>query len=341
MNVKPCRWPHAQLATSPFDPISEMRTLLEYLQAPAYVTSVLTTHHGISANVATKRASRIIPHVADAAMFLEQSLAGPAEVSFVPAYYSMLNLAKVYILVGPYHAELTAQSRWHGASYDVTAKDSQNPLTEFIYMKKGGALALFYKTLTDAAITADHKIKMGDLYPLIRDISTEYSIATSNASGLAVVSFSTEEQSGTSRLIASIRQNYRPSYNVSAIPLLEKFKKRPGKKDQFWTGNRNIQAGDWKKEIYSYINRRLIYHTDGGDLYTPICSRIFVLPQEISIILMFFHMSSVARYKPEMLQKIRGSKYWPVFLAARRHCMARFLLLFWSQLHNAQFTIKR
>jgi hypothetical protein len=50
---------------------------------------------------------------------------------YLPAYYAILNLMKVGVLLGPRHADLP-KNRTHGASYNPEGKDSRSILTEEI-----------------------------------------------------------------------------------------------------------------------------------------------------------------------------------------------------------------
>ena len=74
---------------------------------------------------------------------------------------------------------------------------------------------------------------------------------------------------------------------------------------------------------YCYENENVVQLVpeSAGDL---------LLPEELPLICAFYHMSSVVRYNPDGLRKLRDSKYWPVLLALRRHGAYRFLMLFWS-----------
>ena len=61
---------------------------------------------------------------------------------------------------------------------------------------------------------------------------------------------------------------------------------------------------------------------------------VIEFPEEIPIWLLFFYLSSIVRYKPELVERLRDSKYWPVLSTARLHVFLDFLLAFWSFVHQ-------
>jgi hypothetical protein len=63
--------------------------------------------------------------------------------------------------------------------------------------------------------------------------------------------------------------------------------------------------------------------------------------EELPIVLAFFHLSSVVRYKPEFLARLRDSRYWPVLMSMQTHCMNKLLLLFWSYVHRRTILFER
>jgi len=107
--------------TSKHDPFVDIVDWLGFLTAKEYVVDLMRKGHSVPNKQAEPRAAKIIPHVNLAVDSIRQSLEGPPDISFLPAYYAMLNLMKVYVLVGPQSGNL-ATNRWHGASYNVTAK---------------------------------------------------------------------------------------------------------------------------------------------------------------------------------------------------------------------------
>jgi hypothetical protein len=84
------------------------------------------------------------------------------------------------------------------------------------------------------------------------------------------------------------------------------------------------------------VDRRLLYLVDppeiertAGLFARPIGKML--VPEEIPIFIVLFHLSSIVRYKPRFLDTIRDSDAWPLVLVARRHLLYRGMLLALSQ----------
>jgi len=321
------------------DPLDDITNLVESMTASEYLSDVLVSEHGFHRKDANARAKMIIPHLKMSLSYLEQSKSGPSDVSFLPLYYALLNLSKCYILVGPHFNQLPS-NRWHGAHYPVTAKDSQNLLTEFIVIHKGGAIPLLYKTITGKTISKNHNIYLSDIYPFIPDISVEYSLATKKPASLAVIEFSTEHNN-LGQVVPCIK--FIPRNATSVIPgknikIFLGLKQHPAKPDTYVDSAVN-QGQDPFLNIKNKMRSYLLYPSDVA-YSTPISNSNFLLPEEIPILLAFFHLSNVVRYKPEFFNKIRNSKHWPMISAAKRHSVLKFLTLFWSYVHNTTLFIE-
>ena len=140
-----------------------------------------------------ERAREVIPYIKVALKYLDQSMCGPKEVGLLPAYYALLNLAKVYVLLGPRRADLPSQ-QWHGASYKVSSKDSHSLLTEAIELMPKGAIPLFYETITGQKLPfrkkknrATLRLRLGDIYPFVSGITAEYAMMTKSSSRFASI----------------------------------------------------------------------------------------------------------------------------------------------------------
>jgi hypothetical protein len=111
------RFEQDEVITSSQNGLVDILDWLGFLCASEYLVALLRNSHQMSPTDAVKRSAKIIPHVRLAVGYIRQSQEGPPELSFLPAYYAILNLMKVYVLLGPRHADL-ATNRWHGATYD-------------------------------------------------------------------------------------------------------------------------------------------------------------------------------------------------------------------------------
>jgi hypothetical protein len=326
-----------QSAITALDPFTDVVDWLRYLTAEDYVTNVLVHTHSLSAAEAKARCRKIMPHIKDALAFIEQTVAAPNEASFVPTYYAMLNLAKVIILVGPKHAELPAH-RWHGATYEVNAKDSQSILTEEIILKRGGALALFYETLVGKSWPTDRRVRMSELYPYLSDVAHEYGVATGLKTKLVSLSFKAVN-APRKRIRVVITAHSNDKIVPRAIPSAKGLKILEADKNTFIT-KKSFKGVSWDIIFDSLFDRRFVFHPlDEKFTRMPIGCGGFRFTEDLPIILVFFHLSSVARYKPEFLYSIMESRMWPVITTARRHCLYKFLLLFWAHFHRKTFYI--
>src|SRR6266498_3498328 len=341
-DIKFYRYPKIRKAITALDPFADVVDWLRYLTSDDYVTNSLVEIHKLTTNEAKARCKQIMPHVKDALAFIDQALATPNEASFVSTYYAMLNLAKVSILVGPKHAELPSH-RWHGATYDVNAKDSQSVLTEFVLLKKGGALALFYETMMGKPRPSDRKVKMADLYGYLSDVGNEYLVATGANTKFAMLSFEAKPVHGKRQPITITAYPFGTPTKISprAIATATALKTLDAGKNVF-APKKAIKPGTtWQAVFDAHFDRRMIFHSEGKQTQMPIGCGTFTFTEELPIILVFFHLLSVARYKPEFLYEIMESRMWPVISTARRHCLYKFLLLFWYHFHQTTFEIEQ
>ena len=319
------------------DPLGDLFTLVQGFASHDYLQGILHERHGLSTGDARLRAGVIAPHIKIAGDYIEQSQSGPRAVAFLPIYYAMLNLAKVYIATGPHHAALAA-NRWHGASYPGYGKDSQSLLTEAIDLKRGGTIPLLYTSITGQKIAHDRRIRMADVYPYALGISAEYGLATGAALPFASLHCSVQK-SGAGDFIPSLKlRTLSGDAELRKLKLLKGYKSHPTEKNHF-LGPKLPAAGEENESVRQTVRPFMLYITAGGNPMTPLCAKHLLLPEELPLLLLFFHLSNVVRYKPEFMAKLADSKFWPVLCAAQRHCLLNFLILFWSHMHQRTLSI--
>ncbi len=330
---------------SKLDPISDVLVLLEYLTSRDYLVDVLCSRHGLPRGEAIKRSLLISPHVNAALAFIRSSLASPPEISFLPSYYGILNLLKVYVLVGPYYAELPVQ-RWHGVSYPTTAKNSRTLLTEVVDLRAAGAIPLAHRTLTGQQISNRTRLSLSDIYPYVSGIGAEYFLATRSKNRIKSIAMQHVPLDDGSRFRLTARLNRQPgdttSYNPRGFKVLKGFTRDSQDQDKFVGPALPASCGPDSNSYRSHFVHFLVYgfEPQGNLLFTPYSARRLLLPEELPIALLFFHMSSVVRYKPEFVARLRNSRFWPMLLAAQRHCVLRFLVLAWSFVHQQKLEVK-
>jgi len=251
-------------------------------------------------------------------------------------------LSKVMILLGPRWADLPA-NRHHGATYDVFGKDSQNLLTEEIRIKSNGALPLLYETLTGIPVTAPRSLKMRDVYPYISEVTTEYKLATGSDALLGKLEIKAiqEKVPGLFHLEALAKPlGENVIQSVLRFPALRGWKKIPGSKNKYRSHSFPATGETMGTVVRTQIDTRFFY-IDPSANRTTLCGQAFPMTEELPIFILFFHLSNVVRYKPEFLEKLQESQFWPFVLTAKRHCLFRFILLFWSWVHQKTYLIEQ
>jgi len=319
------------------DPLQDLIVSTEFLLAPEYVAEVLVTKHGVAAKDAVKRAQRVVAHIKPALAYLAQAFAGPADVSFLPLYYALLNLMKVYILFGPKHNQLN-QNKWQGAYYDVYRKASQSLRTEEIVLHDRGAISLFYETITGYSIRTRRTIRIGDVYPYIQDVGAEWHLAYHQQNKLRalLIDVSIDQNTGGKLFRSAIA---KPSGSVKGTlrncPAIKNARAAVAGAYRFRSDVTYAIATLDADIIDRHIARFLLYTPSPTSSIVPLCTSSTLMFEELPIVLAFFHLGSVVRYNPELLARLRTSRYWPVISSLRYHGIMKFMLLFWSYIQQA------
>jgi hypothetical protein len=339
------RYPTDVEVTSTQNGFADVLDWLGFLCAKDYLCDVLTGVHGLSPADAPDRALQIIPHVRTAMGFIQQSLEGPADLAFLPAYYAILNLSKVYVLLGPRHADLPSHRR-HGASYEVERKDSHTVLTELISLWPAGAFALFYETLTRRRMPSKKfDLQVKTLLPRILNIGHEYALATGGGSQLCTLRPGTIQLPTGIHAIAIVDQLNRdlatavPTFSKRQVRCLRGFLPPPGAVGNRFIGGPIINPAHVETEIRAQLRTHLIFRFRDQTVAALGPTKI-EFPEEVPIWLLFFYMSSIVRYKPEFFSRLKDSRYWPPLSSARLHCFLDFLLAFWSFVHQKNYFLK-
>jgi len=333
------RYPAVYGINTALDPFDDVLVLIESLTSSEYLIDTIKTAHGLSTTDARARSRKIIPHIRTALGFIQQSLSGPDRLAFLPIYYGLLNFAKVYVLLSSHHAQLE-KNRLHGAHYPGHKKDSQTLLTEEIILRPTGTIPLFYSVLTGHRISRDIRIRMSDVFRFVVDIGAEYRLATSQSLSVAHVQFQFVPVGSIYSPLVSVRA-FSGVMNISLrdLKLLRNFTSEPGRVDSFRSAS-FVASPSGLEQFRERLRPFLLYSVPQGHV-TPICSKHLLLPEELPLLLMFYHLSNVVRYKPEFLARVSDSRYWPMLLAAKRHSLFKFLVLTWSFVHQQSLVIGR
>lgn len=341
---------------SNLDLIEDVLNWVAGLRSNGYVSDLLKDIHRFKASNEIKIVSRAITaHAENTVNLFEQGFSSPKDVSFLPLYYAMLNLAKIQIIFfGNYN--LLETQRAHGASYNFKKKISKDILNEEIILRDKGAIPLYYYSITKEILIKRGKsliIKLSDIYPYIRPVSHEY-ISLYNKKDVYLdieIEIKGDDNKGY-RLVTRLNQ----SIDKRKVKVLSKFRKEPDIRFKKKVKITNVTGESVyktklvrcnKKEYFQNINnllrRDLLYlETDWNGrhiVFTPISLDKIIWPEELAIILSFFHMSNIVRYNPEMLEQLKDTKAWTLLLALIRHGTLRFLEHSWSNIKKEHIMI--
>ena len=330
------------------DPIEDLLIFMSTLKSKGYTKDLLKSVHNITNTAELEKNANLIKlHMDNAIGLAEQAFSGPPETSFLPLYYSTLNLNKVYLIILGKRIQL-AQNRWHGASYSENHM-SRNFLNEEINVKRRGTIPLIYNTLTGKSIpNAGIKVKLSDIYPYITSIGAEYGIITKMKEKMMQISSKVinDPENGHHLKVEILNDDYlnappqaRSLKAFSGLSLINPENGAPYYVTQKRTGNFNIIERQLINSVKRYLNSDDLYGFNNWISSTPISNRNHVFNEELCITLAYFHLSNVVRYNPEHLFKLMDSKYWSILLALRKHGYLRFLKLMWGNFNKYSFDI--
>lgn len=349
------------------DPFEDVLNWLSFMTIEGYVENLIRNVHN-SVDCPRVRILSIVDHMRFAVELIKQSQSSSTEISFLPAYYSLLNLAKVVVLLGDDWKELVdldddddntrkrkANNKRHGATRKGQPREHSDVLFEEVEIKMNGALALFYQTITGRAIAdIDERktlsVSLAQILSLLIDIQYEYKLATNRESGLIQVQ-AFVDQLNDDKVKVIIELVNVDSRLRDAITDLDVFGGIFEKND---TGFITKEAATSNIEISEIVRGQLknyLYLDLAGDgSYLPftgfedvpntgIYRKPFLMPEEFTISIFFFLMSTIQRYDPVLMSRLRSSSLWPVFSTARRQSLFKAMLLFWFHARKQQFLI--
>jgi len=310
---------------------------LQFLTAPDYVVELLTQRHGVGTDDAAARAAAVVVHTRTATAFVEQALSRATDASLLSCYYAVLNLMKVYVLFSSRYDAL-ATNRRHGVQHLVETNTANDLRTERIRLHREGSIALFYEVVTEHTMPPHQILPMARLYPYIWSISAEWQMANGGPSRLARVLFDTtgtQNALTTEALIYPLPAEASPA-TLPELKALRDFEADPNNSSRF-VSRKIIAATDdaaRRANVRAAIHTSLLYTSRNGAAGVAISSEDLLLPEELPIALVFFHLSSVVRYDPEFFARLKDSRFWPVVLTARTASLVDFVVLCLSFTHQ-------
>ena len=192
------RYDKENTVSSRFNALEELCNWVSGLRSIGYTSDLISKLHGFSNSSEIKLNARTIKtHTENALNLLNQAFSGQAHVSYLPLYYSFLNLAKVYIILAGKRQLLEAQ-RHHGAVYRPSKRYSTDFINEKIFVGDRGSIPLFYQTLTSSNFpSGTTTVSMKYMYPYIRMVSHEYGLIYGGGKNLAVIKIDIEGNDAT------------------------------------------------------------------------------------------------------------------------------------------------
>ncbi len=347
MNIH--RYNDKSISYSNLDRMEDVLSWIRGLRSKGRTAKILKEAHGIRGRKKIESRSSAISEYAETAVtFLEQGLAGPVETSFVSLYYGMLNLSKIYISCSDQYVELRRKKhRLHGVTTLPNWGKSRDFLKDTIVLHPNGSIPIFYKVLTGEEITSKVAIKLRELYPFISDISHEYSDLFGVNRPLQQCSLELIQDDANGHFIrlthtgeVSKNANHKQRNQV-----LKNFNKVG--KNIYETNKMLGNFEQVSKQLKNDIRRFLLYEYAQEDFrgnenvytFSPISAKKLLFPEEIPILLAFFHLSYIVRYYPDLLFQLKDSPEWGMIQTLSRHGTYKFLVLFWSYIEQRSFFI--
>lgn len=333
------------------DPMSEYISWISSLRSIEYTSSLLRDVYLMQAKKSIQETSKEIKIHIDAAISLfDQAMAGPEKYSYLPLYYSFLNLAKIIALANGKHSKLK-QQKYHGVSYKPTKKP-KSLLSDKIGLRKDGTIPLFFEAITGKPWMPNRinfkDINIKDLYSSIGCIACEYEQISGKKSVLSPVKMTYVPYRKDRMKIrlehASLDRDKPAKFSQrSCLTFARRISKKSISNRVCWeTASMKIAQGDEKKELLKYFKSYLFQDfLDSGDRfsYVPLTTCKNLFPQEVTILLAFFHLGSVVRYSPDFMEKIYDSHSWTLIDSFRRHGAFAFLKDFWSSVKQESIQI--
>lgn len=346
------RYDDIQAIGTDLDPIEDILNFISMLKSKGFTSNILRKVHNFTDDVEIECTAKLISlHVNNAIGLAQQAFYGPPEVSFLPLYYSTLNLSKVHLLLLGKRTELE-KNRFHGAKYTENEME-KDFLDEEIHIQNTGTIPLMYKTITDGTIErGGFKIRLREFYSAISSIGAEYSMITGKEMDLMCHAAEIVEDDENGHYI---RIDIADPYYHSNPPRPEMLKayselnmihdssiaryETTRIKEDFEHAKQRL-VGSVKRYLNSDCLERLNNGTIRWLSYTPISDSHHIFSEEMCIMLAYFHLSNVVRYNPEHLYKLMDSKYWSVMLGLRKHGYLTFLKLMWGNYNKKSFDIR-
>jgi hypothetical protein len=366
------RYPNFERVFTRLDPFEDLLTWVHALKSNDYTCDLLKQIHNVPNHKIKRASSSITSHVTRVVEFIDQAYSGPKEISYLPIYYALLNLAKVMIITGGRINDLEQQRR-HGANWSGIDRNVTDLKNDEIRLWGQGTIPLLYQVLTGSMWpktrrknkngrwinTLDRRIKLSEIYPYISSIAFEYSHIYGLTEALSnIIVYFEQPNQDISRIVVTFAGNKPTSSDRRRYKILKGFNEE---NDLYSLSEKTSNLGSKPFEsLRNQLRLFLLYDTRSNvnlqvqvnkfkgnsfseftATYTPICGSNLLLPEEFPILLAFFHLSNVVRYKPNRLLKLFDSKASIILESLIKQGTFRFLELFWSFMNNKTYIISK
>ena len=164
-------------------------------------------------------------------------------------------------------------------------------------------------------------------------VSSEFGIATGQSHMPWCVDYSAKNNNGIVALQCKVFKwnsegvETRFAGNSRTLPCLKGFRKKPKVKGIYAKSFNFSPNMTLYEQVHDQIvTDYLVYLNDNVPCICTTQNSSLPMSQEFAIALAYFHLSSVCRYNPESVDKLKSSKGWPMLLALRRHGLYHFML---------------
>ncbi len=344
LNVNLLRYNKPNIITTRLDVLEETMNYLSFFKSLDFTEGILLNKHNIKNSTERKMlAKHIKEHISLSLDLAKQAFNSKEELSYLPLYYSCLNLIKAHLLFMNKRSDLNRNLR-HGMSYNEKQM-GRDFFNEELYFYKKGAIPFYYQLISGQTIRSKEriKIKIQDLYTQIKDISAEYVLVSSEKPQRI-------ELKGNLTKIG--KEQYimltNHSYTYGKLPSLRKVKSmknfRLGRNDSFISKTPIKTQSEIDKFIDSNINKYYMsnYYCNNCKefhLYTGVSGKKHVFNEELSIALAYFHLSNIIRYNPMHYRKLVDSKYNPLIIALIKNGYFTFIKSMIGHFHKFSFEV--
>jgi hypothetical protein len=320
-------------ARTRMDPVAAHVAHIRHLTGPRALQQFLRDSHGFRSPDAATLASEVAPFLEQALLFHDSSQNTHLRVRPVLQYYSYLNLAVAIVLV--YRPSGWHDYRKHGAE-DLTRNLKKISLSSPVVKVRSGAVTLFHSIVSDGGLPA-RRLTLRDLLLPIPMVSTELkhafgvnSLALQVSGGTHVSRDGPNEWFKSSFSFRLINPNNPPRFDpgLARFPLKRLYKAAPTLNSDYILKQRHQHSAEFESiqrwttnsreradKFHDDVALRLV-NFGGQDIDQNLAvnfmwrfdGKSLLLPTLTAALLLSFALASLARYRPNLLDRVETSK---------------------------------